>query len=96
MKNTNRAAAAAALVAVGLALSTGAASAASAPRITTHEQLRASIAAAVAAESAKPALLSTNPAGTPAAALSTRPVGIVSDVASTPIGKVSASASIAV
>ena len=73
MKNTNASAvAAAALVAVGLALGTaGAASAATAaPRITSQEQLRASIAAAVAAESAKPVQLSTNPVGKVAASVS--------------------------
>jgi len=98
MKNTTRSAvSAAALAAVGLALSAGAASAAvSAPRITNHDQLRASIAAAVAAESANPLVLSGHPAGTPAAAaMSTRPVGIVSNiVAGNPVGKVASSVSI--
>lgn len=86
MKNANRnaAVAAAAMVAVGLAIGTaGAASAAqAAPRITNHEQLKASILAAVAAESANPLTLSGNPAGKAAASLPGRPVGIVSASAS--------------
>lgn len=63
-KSTRSVLATAALAAAGLAVSAGAAGAATAaPRITSGDQLRASIAAAASAQSLGPVILPGQPTG---------------------------------